>query len=238
MSANSIRNQMKMLNDEIRNLENRIKRANAEGLSGSNKGRLRISIRNKKSRKNKLAKNLQALNRKPKGNYVGYSNLFGNIFETMPRKVTRTPPSRGNSAMSMAPPPLPPKTRGALLLQESSKPELVHMANKVTGIPKSTLQNNFTKPQLAQIAMQPRLVRRVGPFGRITYRQEYYDPSRNIRVRAREGLRNFGRRVRNIPNRTSAAYHGGLGAFFARKAANYTQRAKLANTRRQQRNWA
>lgn len=93
-------------------------------------------------------------------------------------------PSRGNSAMSMAPPP----TRGALLLQEATKPEIAKAAAQNTGVPARTLQNNFNKAQLAHLAMQPRIVRRVGPFGRVTYRQEYYDPSRNIRRRMARGV--------------------------------------------------
>lgn len=244
-SGSGSNKQLNKINAKIRNVQNKIKQYNKNMHELSSKrnlgGIFKEQFNTARIEKHKLIKRVTRLEK----NKEVYKNLstklrtatnknekmrLGKQRNEVMRRIMNisrpAPPSRGNSAMSMAPPPLPPKTRSALLLQEASKPQLVNTVNKMTGIPKPTL-NRLNKSQLANVVYKET---RVGPFGR-----EYtYIPSKNIIARTRHGIRNLGRHIKNTPNRASASMYGGLGSFFARKAGNYTQRAKLSNARLQE----
>ena len=159
----------------------------------------------------------------------------------------RYQPSRGNSAMSMAPPPLPPK------------PVLAKIASQNTGVTPKTLRNNFNKSQLATIVrannvnmalkrkgVPNRVIARMSTNNKNKYAQpgwrfkrgvfggyswEAYEPSMNVRARTGLAFKMFGRRVRNLPKKVSRSYHSRMSGFYAGRAEAARKSASLANTK-------
>ncbi len=228
--------QLNKINAKIKNVQNKIKQYNKnmyELRSKRNLGGLfkeqfntariekhKLIKRVTRLEKNKeiyknLSKKLRATNNKSEKMRLGKQR--NEVLKKIMNINSRTPPSRSNSASSMM-----------------TKNTLAKAANVVTGIPVQTLKQNMTKQELSGVVTgvpAGMRRRRVGPFGGVWY--ENYDPSANIREKARRSVTGGVSKISRGWLTKTGGLLSGVGRRFTSAGETRAQRANNIKQKRQ-----